>query len=344
MRLADLALLAPLCLVLPLTAGCDLCWVRGEAMSTCPDDDDAGDDDDTVDDDDTADDDDTVDDDDASDDDDSADDDDASDDDDDATPDPCEGAETELTVGAVTIPVVCVKPGSFQMGSPTSEPGRNQDEEQHEAVLTRAFVMTTTEVTQSAFFEVTDLSPSDCIYGCGDARPVQNVSWSQALEFANELSSRTGHSPACVVAALDTDTTCDFESDGWRLATETEWEYAARAGEYHLYSGSDVLGDVGWCPGPGPDYVTLEVGQLQANAWGLFDMSGNVAEWVWDRYGDYPVAGPPDPTGPDSGSFRVHRGGAFPVETRFCRAANRSDAFGTSPNWNRGFRVVRTLP
>ena len=335
MRLALFALL------LPLLGGCDLCWVRGEAMGTCPDDDDAGDDD-ATDDDDTTDDDDAGDDDAGDDDagDDDAGDDDAGDDDD-ATPDPCAGAATELTVGSVTLPLVCVQAGSFFMGSPISEPNRNQDEEQHEVALTRAFLVTATEITQSAFVEVAGYSPWNCAYGCGDEVPVHAVSWTQALDFANELSSRTGLTPACVVD--ENDSTCDFEGPGWRLPTESEWEYAARAGQQERYSGGDILGDVGWCTGSAQPYEAREVGLLQANDWGLFDMTGNVAEWTWDRYGDYPGE-ITDPVGPASGSFRVIRGGAFPFGEEFCRVADRSSDFWTTPSWSRGFRVVRTLP
>ena len=335
-----MARLVPLLVLLTLLAGCDLCWVRGQSMGPCPaDDDDAADDDDSVEDDDDA-----VDDDDsAPDDDDSASDDDDAVDDDDSTPgDPCEGVPTTLAVRGVQIDLVCVEPGSFYMGSPTSEDDRDGDEEQHQVHLTRAFLITATEITQAAYAELTGLNPSDCLYGCGDEIPVHDVTWSEALGFGNELSGRFGLPDACDVQPDDVDTTCDFDARGWRLPTESEWEYAARGGEQHRFSGSNVLEDVGWCTGAAQPYEAREVGQLDPNAWGLFDMTGNVAEWTWDRYGDYPGE-VTDPTGPDFGSFLTHRGGAFPQTEGLCRVADRSAGFGSDPNWNRGFRVVRTI-
>ena len=263
-------------------------------------------------------------------------------DDDAATPDPCAGVETTLLLGDVTVELVCVRPGSFVMGSPPGEDDADGDEDQHQVHLTRPFLITATEVPQELYTEVTGFSPSDCLYGCGDDIPVHDVSWLDALDFGNDLSARVDLPPACGVLEDPSDTLCDFEAPGWRLPTESEWEYAARAGEQHRFSGSDVLEDVGWCTGPEQPYEVREVGGLAPNAWGLFDMTGNVAEWTWDRYGDYPDE-VTDPTGADFGSFRTHRGGAFPQTQALCRVADRGSDFGTNTNWNRGFRVARTL-
>jgi sulfatase modifying factor 1 len=185
---------------------------------------------------------------------------------------------------------------------------------------------------------------SDCIYGCSDDHPVQSVTWLEAVEWANELSLREGLTPAYVLD--DGGATPVWTANGWRLPTEAEWEIAARAGGTVPWSGSGSWEDVAWCGGPAdPPYEARPVGTKEPNAWGFHDMSGNVAEWVWDRYGDYPSAGTAvDPTGPSSGSMRVHRGGMFAASSPTeCRVARRYAAFESTDNWNRGFRIARFL-
>ncbi len=356
-----LALALSVLLALP---GCELCWYRGQAPGECafddddatgddddiaPDDDDTApdDDDSVVDDDDTvSDDDDTISDDDDTvfDDDDTVfDDDDTAPDDDDTAPDLCATAPSTLTVGAVTVPLVCLPPGSFFMGSPGTEPGRGFDEERHRVVLTRHVLMTAHEIIQPLYLEVIGGDVSDCTYGCGPLRPVQNLNWSQTLEFCNALSDDVGLAPAYTAIELD-DAVLDLDAPGWRLPTEAEWEYAARAGAEQLYAGSDTLGDVGWCNGADDPYEGTDVGSLAPNAWRLYDMSGNVSEWVWDRYGSYPTSEVTDPTGASFGSERVARGGTYAQQPADCRVANRTSSLLFSSYWNRGFRIVRTLP
>jgi sulfatase modifying factor 1 len=321
LTLARLFSLTAVFLLGALLGGCNTCWPRGEAPGPCVgDDDDAGDDD--------------------------AGDDDAGDDDagdDDVVADPCDTAPTSLTTASASVPLVCVDPGTFVMGSPSSQPGRSADEVQHSVIISRTLLAAAHEVSQGLYLDVTGFSPADCIYGCAPGLPVQNITWWDALSFANQLSTQQGLTPAYTLD--EADSTWDEGADGWRLPTESEWEYLARAGGNFVYAGSNTLEDVAHCPGPNPtDYVAHLPGEgLSPNAWGLYDMSGNVAEWVWDLYGVYPVTATTDPSGATFGSFRTHRGGSFASSNAGCRIAARGDSFASSNNWNRGFRIVRTL-
>ncbi len=321
-------LVAALLLLLSLP-GCDLCWYRGQAPGECP----AGDDDDATGDDDDI----------APDDDDAIDDDDATADDDDATPvDLCVGAPTELVLGPVTVPLMCLQPGVFFMGSPPDEDDRGVDEDRYRVILTKHVLMTAWEVPQALYLEVIGGTISDCTYGCGDLFPVQNITWVESIEFCNALSDDVGLPHAYPVVDSN-DTEWDLDSTGWRLPTEAEWEYAARGGEDFVYSGSDTLADVAWCNGAEDPYDGTPVGSLQANAWGFFDMSGNVSEWVWDLYDDYPSVETEDPTGAVWASDRVARGGNFTSSEPSCRVADRTHSLVWSNYWTRGLRLARTL-
>ena len=157
-----------------------------------------------------------------------------------------------------------------------------------------------------------------------DACPVEAVSWYEAVDYCNALSEREDRTPAYELDG--TSVTWDPAANGYRLPTESEWEYACRAGTTTaFYSGPITkprcelawnLDRIGWyCGNNGevgdPDYGTKEGGQKVPNAWGLYDASGNVWEWCWDWYGDYPAGPVTDPTGPDSGSSRIFRGGSW---------------------------------
>ena len=325
-----------LVLTLLLLPGCTLCWPRGGPMGRCSD---PGDDDDT-----SADDDDTSDDDDVGDDDDSGDDDDATGDDDDATPPCTHGEIVPVTVGSATWETVCVHGGSFMMGSEKS--GTDEDERPvHEVILTRDVLLGRTEITQGLWEAVAPgTDPSNCeAQRCvGDDRPVQNLNWNQAIDFANALSVAEGLTPAYEWIGNDWPE-WDETADGWRLPTESEWEYAARAGEAFRYSGSDDWEDVGYCD-EWSDDGPLPVGFRAPNAWGFLDMSGNVQEWVWDTRDDYPVGPATDPTGgAPTESFRIARGGFFYGPPATCRVAQRGYDFPTSRDFGRGIRLARTI-
>jgi len=240
-----------------------------------------------------------------------------------------------------------VHEGDFWMGSPLTEDGRSQDEVPHRVELSRPFLLGRTEVTQALWVTVWGIPTWDCLYGCGDTHPAMELSWVQAAEWLNMLSELEDLDPVYTLIDNDTDATWDQTANGWRLPTEAEWEYAARADEAYVFSGSDDWTDVGWCGGAAdPPYEARAVGERDPNLWGFVDMTGNVAEWTWDTYEDYPSTGVTvDPTGAPSGFTRTHRGGAFPfTSSSMCRNAKRGSNWSTDQNWNRGFRMARTVP
>ena len=227
---------------------------------------------------------------------------------------------------------VLVPAGSFMMGSPASEPGRYDNETQHRVTISRAFYMQTTEVTQGQWRRVMGNNPS-YFKDCGDDCPVEQVSWNDVQEFIRKLNGLEG-------------------TDKYRLPTEAEWEYAARAGRQTPFSTGNCLNtDQANYDGNNPlsgcakgEYrqKTVRVGSFSSNAWGLYDMHGNVWEWVQDWYDSYPAGSVTDPSGPSSGSYRVVRGGSWDVSARFCRSADRVSHDPGFRHLRLGFRLLRT--
>ncbi|MFO8030217.1 MAG: SUMF1/EgtB/PvdO family nonheme iron enzyme [Cyclonatronaceae bacterium] len=221
-----------------------------------------------------------------------------------------------------------IEPGTFMMGSPEDEPGRWSRETQHQVTLTQEYYMQTTEVTQGQWKAVMGSNPSS-FSDCGDDCPVENVSWNDAQDFIDALNS--------------------MDQETYRLPTEAEWEYAARAGSTTAFangqimetgSGYDpVLDSIGWYT-YNSDSSTHPVAQKDPNAWGLYDMHGNVYEWVSDWYGTYPSSAVTDPTGPASSTYRVVRGGSWSHGARLCRSAYRYSFSPGFRNRNYGFRLV----
>ena len=213
-----------------------------------------------------------------------------------------------------------VPSGRFTMGSPSSEPDRSSNEVQHEVVLTRGFFLAETECTQGQWESVMVGNPS---HFKGSDRPVEEVSWGEAVEYCRKLTAKQRAE--------------GILADGWewRLPTEAEWEYAARAGTTGSRYGQ--LETIAWCK-LNSGSQTHPVGQKAANAWGLKDMIGNVSEWCSDWHGNYSTTSVTDPTGPGSGSIRVLRGGAYYNDAGTARSALRGTSHPAGPDRSLGFR------
>ena len=258
------------------------------------------------------------------------------------TPD---AAQTPIPEGYVRI-----EPGEFTMGSPEDELGRFGDETQHRVTVTRAFALKATEVTQAEWRAVMGTDPSG-FADCGDTCPVEQVSWFDAVDYVNRVSDAEGL-PRCYADDADR-TFAGLDCTGYRLPTEAEWEYAARAGTQTAYhTGVNTQTDcnddpnlnlAGWYCGNAAN-TTHPVGQKQVNAWGLYDMHGNVWEWVQDWYAAYPAGAVVDPAGPASGELRVRRGGSWYYAALFVRSARRDWHAPAFRGTDLGFRPSRSLP
>lgn len=252
-----------------------------------------------------------------------------------------------LEYGEMPVPdgYVRIEPGTFMMGSPSDEPWRDDDETQHEVTLTRGFYMKATEVTQAEWVEVMGSNPS--FFGGCDMCPVEQVSWVDATEYCNALSMQKGKEPVYEINGSNVN--WQPNKNGYRLPTEAEWEYACRAGTTTpIYIGDltepgcepdSLLDQIAWyCANV--EFGTNWVGQKLPNAWGLYDMIGNVEEWCWDWYGEYPAGPVTDPTGPESGTTRVERGGSWDTNGKSCRSANRDWNLPGEMRATGGFRPV----
>jgi formylglycine-generating enzyme required for sulfatase activity len=212
--------------------------------------------------------------------------------------------------------------GHFTMGSPSSEKERFPDETQHEVGLSQGFFIAETECTQGQWEMVMGSNPSRFK---GANRPVEVVSWSDAVEYCRKLTVKQREESVLPVG---------WE---WRLPTEAEWEYAARAGAPGARPGE--LEAIAWYF-VNSDRETHAVGGKQANAWGMYDMIGNVSEWCSDWYGEYGTWSVTDPKGPSSGSSRINRGGSWNEFSDHLRSAHRDGRFRTGNRYGdpRGFR------
>lgn len=233
--------------------------------------------------------------------------------------------------------MVRVPAGTFMMGSQTDEEGRHGNETLHEVKITRPFLMGTTPVTQVQWTSVMRKNPSRLK---GYNLPVENVSWNDAIDFCNRLSAREGLTPAYRISGDNV--TWDKGTDGYRLPTEAEWEYACRAGtttSYYTGNSESDLDSAGWY-GENSGRKTHPVGKKIPNIWGLYDMHGNMFEWCWDWYGEYPSNSVIDQAGPASGSYRVIRGGSWNPYAGGCRSADR---YYYAPGYRRGYVGLRLL-
>jgi formylglycine-generating enzyme required for sulfatase activity len=215
------------------------------------------------------------------------------------------------------IPLVWLPPGEFEMGSPPGEDGRQPDETPHRVRLTRGFWLGVTEVTQGQWVGVVGRNPSH-FSKCGPDCPVENVRFDDAREFIDRLNARS--------------------AGGFRLPTEAEWEYACRAGSGEPYStGKNIDRSAANFDGP----ATARVASFPPNAWGLFDMHGNVWEWCSDWYGPYDASTAVNPAGPVRGDKRVIRGGSFHFGADSCRCALRYTHRPADRGFSLGLRLAR---
>jgi formylglycine-generating enzyme required for sulfatase activity len=191
------------------------------------------------------------------------------------------------------------------------------------------------EVTQAEYQAVMGTNPS---YFKGDTLPVEQVSWYDAINYCNALSKKEGLTAAYTVNGNNV--TWNKSANGYRLPTEAEWEYACRAGTTGPYSSGSSVDAAGWYSSNSGS-KTHPVGQKQANAWGLYDMHGNVWEWCWDWYGSYPSGSQTDPSGASSGEYRVDRGGSWSYGARYLRSAYRGRRYPSARGIDLGFRLVR---
>jgi formylglycine-generating enzyme required for sulfatase activity len=216
---------------------------------------------------------------------------------------------------SIGMKLVLIPKGTFTMGLPIEEEGAENDEDQHQVTISKDYYFGITEVTQGQYEKVMGTNPSHFqkrVIRKSDSSmyPVETVSWEDAVEFCKRLSELPEEKKAGRV---------------YRLPTESEWEYACRASSTTAYSfgaSATSLGDYAWFRG-NSDQQTHPVGEKQANAWGLYDMHGNVWEWCSDWYGDYPKGAVSDPIGPKEGPGRVIRGGGWFNGTADCRSAIR---------------------
>ena len=244
--------------------------------------------------------------------------------------------------------MILISADTFDMGCTAAQQAdgncRPDESPVHSVTLTHDFYMGETEVTQAEYIAIMGANPSSFL-DCGTDCPVEVVSWHEAAEYANALSVAEGLTECfnCSIGDCSTPNS-PYTCDGYRLPTEAEWEYAARAGTDYVYAGSNTVGDVAWYS-LNSSSQNHPVAQRLPNDWGLYDMSGNVWEWGWDWYdsGYYSSSPSSDPEGPTSASDRIARGGSWLNDASIARVTYRSRLAPLGRIYSKGFRLTRTV-
>ncbi len=255
--------------------------------------------------------------------------------------------------------MMLIPSGSVTMGDTRGE-GYNDDQYPTHTIHISSFYLAKYELLQSQYQAIMGSLP-ETTYGESDYHPVYNLSWYAAIKFCNLLSMRDGYTPVYSISGTTNPSIwgdiptqsnpswnavmCDWNADGYRLPTEAEWEYAARGATMspdYVYSGSNQSGDVAWCA-TNPANVSHEVGQKAPNGLGLYDMSGNVYEWCWDWYYGYSAATQYNPHGPNNGSYRILRGGAWDSPFFRCSVFYRSTGSPHLAPLSAGLRICRKV-
>lgn len=256
----------------------------------------------------------------------------------------------------LTNDLILINGGTYLMGSPETEMQRETDEVQHEVTVSD-FYIGRYEVTQKEYEEVMGENPSNFE---GENLPVENVTWYEAIEYCNKLSEKEGLTPVYTIDGENI--SWDRSANGYRLPTEAEWEYAARAGTTSPFNTENSISDeeanyYGHYPyGIEENYftqenletepgqyrqTTVEVDSFSPNKWCLYNIHGNVAEWCFDYYGAYDLENTDNPSGPTTGTLRVNRGGGWNDYAKHLRCAYRASTTPDQKMSNIGFRVVR---
>ena len=248
-------------------------------------------------------------------------------------------AEGAPSADSENLELVHISAGSFMMGVLSGGQDPNDwATPRHEVEISRDFYVGKYQVTQKLWKEVMGNNPSQTI---GENHPVTKMNWFKAIEFCNKLSEKEGKESVYTINGENV--TCNWEAKGYRLLTESEWEYCARGGEEHHYAGSNDVDEVAW-HSEGARGNTHPVGQKKPNGFGLHDMSGNACEWVWDwlGYKEYQKRSGKavDPKGTKKDEHRVFRGGSYFEKTKNQQCCYRNGLVPKHGQPYLGFRIM----